>query len=116
MTVQEVGTDLVALCREGNFEEAMKRHYAPSIVSVEAQGPELEISGIEAVAAKAEWWDANHDIHGIEVEGPFVNAEQFSVVYRMDVTPKATGERMAMNEVAVYTVEGGKIVREVFFY
>jgi hypothetical protein len=116
MTVQEIGTDLVALCRVGNFEEAMKRHYSPSIVSVEAEGPQLEMTGIEAVAAKGEWWSANHDVHGMEIEGPFVNAGQFSVIYRFDITPKATGERMTMNEVAVYTVEDGKIVREVFFY
>jgi ketosteroid isomerase-like protein len=32
------------------------------------------------------------------------------------VTPKATGKRMQMDEVAVYTVRDGKIVEERFFY
>jgi ketosteroid isomerase-like protein len=116
MTVQEIGTDLVALCQVGNFEEAMKRHYSPDIVSVEAMGDNPEIKGIEATAAKGEWWSANHEVHGIEVEGPFVNGEQFSAIFRLDITPKATGKREVVNEVALYTIEGGKIVREVFFY
>ena len=34
----------------------------------------------------------------------------------MDVTPKASGERMQMDEVAVYTVKDGKIVQEEFLY
>ena len=34
----------------------------------------------------------------------------------LDVTPKATGQRTAMSEIAVYTVENDKIVHEVFFY
>jgi ketosteroid isomerase-like protein len=34
----------------------------------------------------------------------------------MDITPKATGERIMMDEVGVYTVEDGKIVEERFYY
>jgi hypothetical protein len=116
MTVKEIGEDLVALCQVGNFPEAQKRHYSPGIVSIEAEGENREVVGVEATAAKGEWWDANHEIHGMEIEGPFVNGDQFSVIYRFDLTPKATGVRAVMNEVAVYTVENGKIAREVFFY
>ena len=34
----------------------------------------------------------------------------------MDVTPKASGKRMKMDEIGVYTVEKGKIVSERFYY
>jgi SnoaL-like domain len=34
----------------------------------------------------------------------------------MDITAKATGERMAMDEVGIYTVKNGKIVEERFCY
>jgi hypothetical protein len=34
----------------------------------------------------------------------------------MDVTPKETGERVMMDEVGIYTVDGGKIVEERFYY
>ncbi|MGO9683147.1 MAG: SnoaL-like domain-containing protein [Beijerinckiaceae bacterium] len=34
----------------------------------------------------------------------------------MDVTPKATGKRVKMDEVGVYSVKNGKIVAERFCY
>jgi len=42
--------------------------------------------------------------------------EKFAVVFDFDVTPKETGKREALREIAVYTVAGEKIVREEFFY
>jgi ketosteroid isomerase-like protein len=38
------------------------------------------------------------------------------VGFRYDVTNKPSGRRMTMDEVGLYTVQGGKIVREEFFY
>jgi hypothetical protein len=34
----------------------------------------------------------------------------------MDVETKSTGKRETMNEVGVYTVQNGKIIREEFMY
>jgi hypothetical protein len=34
---------------------------------------------------------------------------------RNDMTVKATGQRMQMVEVGLYTVQGGKVVEERFF-
>ncbi len=34
----------------------------------------------------------------------------------MDVTPKESGQRMTMDEMAVYTIKNGKIAEERFFY
>ena len=42
--------------------------------------------------------------------------DRFAVIFELDATMKATGTREAMKEVALYTVKGGKIVREEFFY
>ncbi|WP_348629610.1 SnoaL-like domain-containing protein [Mesorhizobium sp. WSM1497] len=33
-----------------------------------------------------------------------------------DITPKATGERVTMDEVGLYTVKNGKITEERFYY
>jgi ketosteroid isomerase-like protein len=38
------------------------------------------------------------------------------VRFTMDVTPKATGQRMSMDEVGIYTVKNGKIIEERFCY
>ncbi len=116
MTVAEVGAGLVALCKEGKFDEAMEAFYAENIVSIEADGPNVETVGLEAVRGKAAWWNDTFEVTGCTVEGPFVNGTQFIAAFHLDVTQKADGKAIHMDEAALYTVEGGKIVREVFFY
>ncbi len=50
------------------------------------------------------------------VRGPFFGGpNQFAVHFTFEVTPKATGKREVIEEVAVYAVEDGKITREEFF-
>lgn len=116
MAVTDVAQGLVALCREGKFEEATSRYYADDIVSIEPFGDDPVAKGIAAVKAKGDWWVANHEVHGLEVGGPYINGDQFAVRFTIDVTPKATGKRGVFDEIAVYTVKGDKIVHEVFFY
>lgn len=121
MDVNEVGRRLVELCRQGKNLDALSL-YAPDAVSVEAMGDETMpavMKGLEAIRGKGEWWFANHDIHRASAKGPFPNGDRFAVIFDYDVTPKAgpmAGKRMAMEEVALYTVEDGKVVREEFFY
>jgi ketosteroid isomerase-like protein len=54
-------------------------------------------------------------VDGHDVDGPYLNGDQFAVKYRFDTTNKKTRERTSMNEIAVYTVKEGKIVQERFF-
>lgn len=116
MTIQDIANDLVALCREGKLAECGEKYWDQDVVSLEAmEGDMARIEGIEGVRGKGEWWVANHEIHGIEVEGPYINGDQFAVRFKMDVTPK-DGERVTMDEVGVYTVDGDKIIEERFFY
>ena len=115
MTVQEIAQDLVALCQAGKLDESGEKYWADNVVSLEAMdGDMARIEGIEGVRGKGAWWNANHDIHRIDVEGPYVHGDQFVVRFKMEVTPK-DGQRMTMDEVGVYTVRGGKIVEERFF-
>jgi hypothetical protein len=114
-----LATELVELCRAGKNLEAIERLYSPNIESFEPIGDEqmpAELHGIDAVRAKNEWWFANHDIHRAEVNGPFLGDSQFAVQYSYDITFKPTGRRTGGTEMALYTVEEGRIVREQFFY
>jgi predicted ester cyclase len=48
-----------------------------------------------------------------------VHGDQFAVRFTMDVTPKTgdtAGQRMQMTEIGLYTVQGGKITEERFFF
>ncbi len=114
MKINDVAQGLVALCREGKFHEAMETYYGENIVSVEGDGQTAE--GLDAIRAKSEWWNANFEVHSAKVHGPFVSASGFSVIFDLDVTDKTKNQRMAMEEVAVYDVEDGKIIREEFYY
>ncbi|MBK5292137.1 MAG: nuclear transport factor 2 family protein [Acidobacteriia bacterium] len=119
MTTAEVATQLVALCREGKFVDAIETLYAHHVVSVEAmdyQGMGREMHGKEAVKGKNVGWFENNDVHSVSVTGPFVSPERFAVLYSFDWTSKASGERVQLNEVAVYTVVDGKIAHEEFLY
>ena len=116
MTTQELATAFAALCKSGQFDAAGKKYWSDDIVSCEPMpGDMARIQGRAAVDAKGAWWYANHEIHGTQVEGPYVHGDQFVVRFTMDVTPKG-GKRMGMDEVGLYTVKGGKIVEESFFY
>jgi len=115
----EIGKELVALCREGKNLEAIEKFYSPDIESVEAMampGMGQTQRGIEPIKGKTKWWHENHEVHGGEVSGPFPNGDRFIVLFKMEVTPKQTGKRMTMEEVGLYSVENGKIVKEEFFY
>ena len=119
MTTQEVADQLVKLCKEGKFSEAVETLYANDIVSMEAAAPpggSRESKGLDAVKAKGEWWQNNHEVHASIVEGPLVAGSHFAVTFKLDVTFKPQNRRFHLEEVAVYKVKSGKVVYEEFFY
>lgn len=107
------------MCREFKNFEVMQTLYDDAIVSVEAMPRStgaFETVGKQAVIQKSADWAAAHNIHGGSVDGPFVLGDRFSVLFAFEVSPKTTGERVTVREVAVYTVANGLITREEFFY
>lgn len=116
MDTATVAREFTDMCANGELTEAGEAFWAEDVVSLEpVPGEMARVEGREAVARKGEWWVANHEVHSVEVEGPFVFEDQFAVRFSMDVTPK-DGDRMQMDEVALYTVRDGKIVEERFLY
>ena len=75
-----------------------------------------ELSGIELVRAKNHWWIQSYEVHHYCVTGPFIGDDHFAVHFAYDVTSRSTGRRSKMTEMALYKVEGDRIVREEFFY
>jgi hypothetical protein len=105
------------LLKAGQHQEAAERFNAPDIVSLEAMdGPMARVEGAAAVKAKGEWWYGAHEIHSASAAGPFVNGDQFAMLFDLDVTQKESGHRMQMREVGLYTMRDGKVVEEKFFY
>jgi G3E family GTPase len=116
-TPREVAEAFTKLLKAGDHEGAARTFNAASIVSVEAMdGPMARVKGAAAVQKKGEWWYANHTVHSITTEGPFINGDQFAVRFTMDITEKASGKRNKGTEIALYTVKAGKVVEERFYY
>lgn len=119
MNTMEIAKKLVTLCKEGRNADAVNTLFSDDAVSVEAGAPpggQREFKGLAAIKAKGEWWMANHEIHSANVTGPWPHDERFVVGFQYDVTNKPSGKRMKMDEVGLYTIKNGKIVREEFFY
>ena len=72
--------------------------------------------GKKNVLAKYRAWEAENEFADAKIEGPWVGATGFAVKFVGHVVHKASGERHAMEEIAVYTVRDGKVVREEFHF
>jgi ketosteroid isomerase-like protein len=115
--IREVAHAFMRLLKEGRFDEAAETFNAADIVSLEPfTGEGSRVEGAAAVRAKSEWWAANHEVHAFEAQGPFLNGDQFALTFKGSITVKATGERITVDEVGLYTVRDGKIVEERFYY
>lgn len=120
--MKDIAKALVAGCREGGAKvrENLDRLYAEDAVSVEAadmSGQGRETKGRAGIHGKHAWWDGAMEEHESKVTGPFYHGDdQFSVFFEVDATDKGTGQRFQMQEIGVYHVKGGKIVREEFHY
>ena len=122
MTTMEVGRKLLDLCRAGETLQAIETMYSANAVSVENMempGLPAVMEGQAAIRGKNEWWYANNEVHRSDIKGPFPHGDRFALYFDFDVSPKAgptAGQRRTMQEVGLYTVKDGKIVREEFFY
>jgi ketosteroid isomerase-like protein len=117
MSIEALAKDFTALLKEGKHDQAAAAYNADDIASYENMpGPMAVCRGKEAVQKKGEWWAANHEVHEVSADGPYLNGDQFAVRFYVDDTVKETGERRKMHEIGLYTVRDGKIVEERFFY
>ena len=118
MSTQEIAQKLFQHCQNHTETEALETLYSDDAVSVEPMtmdGSSPVSEGKAAIAAKHEWWNANFEVHSGEVEGPFVNGDNFSLIFEIDATDKNSGQRWKAKEIALYETDGSKIVRESFF-
>lgn len=118
MTTQQVANNLVKLCREGKHKEAVQELYSPEIVSVEPEGtPNRIVKGLEAIAVKSSQFESSIEkINSSFVSDPIVAEKYFSCSMLMNVQMKGAPVAIDMDEICVYTVNEGKIVREEFFH
>jgi hypothetical protein len=119
MSTNDIGAKYVALCKEGKHTEILSELFLPDTVSVEAFAPpggDRTVKGLDGIRAKSKWWNDNHTVHKAEMFGPYPNDDRFAVRFLYDVTHKPSQKRFTMDEMGLFTVANGKIVKEEFFY
>ena len=118
MTTQEIASRLVILCRQSQYETAQKELYSQDAVSIEPYATpafEKETKGLDAILEKGHKFESMvKETHKVEVSEPLVATNSFACTLHMDVTMKEGGH-MDMNELCVYEVKDGKIIKETFY-
>ena len=118
MNTQEIANRLAELCRQGKYEAAQKELYSSDAVSIEPDdSPGLKtVKGLEAIIEKGHQFQSMVEaVHSSTITDPIVAGNNFAVAAILDITMKGPG-RVLMQELAVYEVKDGKIIKEQFFY
>jgi ketosteroid isomerase-like protein len=118
MTTKEVANRFNQLAQTGQWQQIQDELFADNAVSIEPENsPGLKnAQGREALRQKGKQFEEMvEEMHGGYSNEPQVAGNHFAVAMGMDVTMKGQG-RTKMDEIAVYEVKDGKIVKEQFFY
>jgi hypothetical protein len=118
MTTQDVANRFNELGQTNQWEQIQNELFADNAVSIEPPGsPGLQsVEGLPAIKEKGKrFGEMVEEMHGGYMTAPVVGGRFFSVGMGMDCTMKGMG-RQKMDEIALYEVKDGKIVREQFFY
>jgi len=118
MTTKEVADRLSQLFKEYKWKEALEELFSQDAVSIEpAHSPGLQtVEGLDNIKKKGDQFNEMvEEMHGGWVGEPVVGGNYIAVAMGMDVTMKGAG-RMKMEEICLYEVKDGKIVKEQFFY
>ena len=118
MTTQEVADLFYDHAQQGKWNEIQDELFSDDAESIEpphAQGLK-NAKGRDGLKQKAEAFNSSvEEMHGGFCSKPVVGGNYFSVAMGIDATMKGMG-RMKMDEIAVYEVKDGKIVKEQFFF
>lgn len=108
---------LVALLKEKKFLEAQKELYAPEATNIEPEPvSKRSVAGLEAMLLKEKTFlDNIKKWNNFEVSEPLVSKDYFSLRMITDVV-LLNDKQVLIDEIIVYQVMDGKIVKEQFFY
>ena len=119
MTTQEVASRYYELIQKGQNETVLNELYSPDIISLEPENDSqvpLRVEGIDACKQKERQFFENIEtMHGGFCHEPIVSNYHFACSMGMDVTYKGK-ERRQKDQIGVFEVENGKIVKEQYFY
>ncbi len=118
MTTQDVANRMNELFKENKWDQVQGELYAEDCESIEpANAPGLKtVKGMAAIKQKGKDFNAiMEEMHGGWCSEPLIGGNYISFAMGLDVTMKGMG-RINMQEICVYEVKNGKVVKEQFFF
>ncbi|WP_214072991.1 nuclear transport factor 2 family protein [Mucilaginibacter sp. dw_454] len=112
--IEDIAARLITLCAERQFVQAYQELFAEEAVSIDPNYKNEPLTGLKNLIEREEKFLASVDLHEISLSAPILAGTYFSVAFYMGFTP-AGQERKSFKEIAVYKVDGGKIVSQQFF-
>ncbi|WP_282088067.1 SnoaL-like domain-containing protein [Aquimarina algiphila] len=112
-----IANQLVDLLKEKKFLEAQEQLFALEAVNIEPeQYQERSVIGLKAIIQKEKTFLSNiKQWNRFEVSKPLVSSNHFSIRMITDVT-LVNNTDVCIDEIIVYEVANGKIIKEQFFY
>lgn len=119
MTTQEVADRYYELIQKGQSETILNELYSPEIISLEPENDSNVPRCVEGITAckqkEQQFFEQIEEMHGGFCGVPIASNYHFACVMGMDVTYKGKARRQK-NQIGVFEVENGKIVKEQYFY
>ena len=114
-TIRQIADRLVELCREQKFIEAYRELFGEEAESIDPLYTIMPPArGLITLIEREKQFMAKAQIHSIEISEPLISGSYFTVKLSMSFTHADRGE-VNMDELCVYLVRDGKIVRQQFF-
>ena len=119
MTTEQVAKRYYELIQQHQYEQIQNELYAPNAISIEPENDSnlpLVVQGIDALRQKEGLFFSQVDeMFGSYMSETVISTFFFSMMTGMDV--KMSGkQRKKKEQICVFEVRNGKIVREQFFY
>jgi len=121
MTTQDVAKRFSELAKQNDWAKIQDELFSRDAESIEppkvaSQGGLQNVKGIDAIKKKGEdFQNMVEEMYGGFCGEPVVAGNFFAVAMGMDAKMKGR-DRMKMDEIAVYEVKDGKIIKEQFFF
>lgn len=119
MNTQEVASRYYELAKTGQIEKIQDELYSPDAVSIEPENESqlpIRVEGLAAMREKEQQFNQLvEEMHGGYCSEPIVTSFYFTCAQNMDVTLKGH-ERKVKDQICIFEVSDGKIVKEQFFY
>lgn len=116
MTTKEVAHRLAELCRQGNYVQAIDELYADDATGHEDYMGGASMDGKAALRGGTEHWLAVNELRDNMVDAPLFFGDRFVVRFTGTMFKKDGSGEHPYEEIGLYTVKDGKIVKQEFFY